>query len=76
MSHEALGFPGISGIGSQNHITTDGEQKVTYPQKEKKWRQTEVYSPEGDALLTEAALQLHTANVEISRVCTVVHFGL
>lgn len=29
MSHEALGFPGISGNGSQSHITTEREKTET-----------------------------------------------
>lgn len=38
MSHEALGFPGISGNGSQSHITTEREEK---------WRETWGNSPKG-----------------------------
>lgn len=68
MSHEALGFPGISGNGFQSHITTE---------REKKWRETGGNSPEGhSSRLTIAALPLYTADMKISSACTGGHFCL
>lgn len=65
MSHEALGFPGISGNGFQSHITTEGE---------KKWRRTAgvtlLKGTVQEVLMTIAALPLYTAHMKLSSVCT------